>query len=47
VVVFPEWYPAFDADRRFVPAYQTTCAVTRAAGERNMIVYEIRLTENR
>jgi hypothetical protein len=41
VVVFPEWYPAFDADRRFVPAYQTTCAVTRAAGERNMIVYRI------
>ncbi|MCI0478028.1 MAG: hypothetical protein L0Y55_17430 [Anaerolineales bacterium] len=44
VVVFPGWYPAFDADPRFESVYQTTCAVTRAAGERNMIVYEIRLT---
>jgi hypothetical protein len=41
VVVFPGWYPAFDADPRFVPAYQTNCAVTRAAGEKNMIVYRI------
>jgi hypothetical protein len=47
VVVFPGWYPKFDADPRFVPVYQTDCAATRAAGERNMIVYEIRLTENR
>ncbi len=41
VVVFPQWYPAFDADPRFTPAFQTTCAVTRAAGEQNMIVYRI------
>lgn len=41
VVVFPGWYPAFDADPRFVPAYQTNCAATRAAGEKNMVVYQI------
>ena len=41
IIVFPGWYPAFDADPRFVPAYQTNCAMTRAAGEKNMIVYRI------
>jgi hypothetical protein len=41
VVVFPGWYPKFDADPRFVPIHQTNCAVTRAAGEKNMIVYSI------
>jgi len=41
VVVFPGWYPKFDADPRFVPVFQTNCAVTRAAGEKNMIVYQI------
>ncbi len=44
VVVFPGWYSKFDADPRFVRAYQTDCAATRAAGEKNMVVYEIRLT---
>lgn len=44
VIVFPNWYPAFDADPRFVPIHQTNCAVTRTAGERNMIVYQVRLT---
>jgi hypothetical protein len=41
VIVFPDWYPAFDADPRFVPVHQTNCAVTRAVGEKNMIVYRI------
>jgi hypothetical protein len=41
VIVFPDWYPAFDADPRFVPVQQTNCAVTRAAGEKNIIVYRI------
>jgi hypothetical protein len=41
VVVFPGWYPAFDADPRFVLVHQTNCAVTRAAGEKNMIVYRV------
>ena len=41
VIVFPDWYRAFDADPRFVLAHQTNCAVTRAAGEKNMIVYRI------
>ena len=41
VIVFPDWYPAFDADPRFVPVHQTNCAVTRAAGEKNIIVYRI------
>ncbi len=47
VIVFPGWYPSFDADSRFVPVYRTDCAVTRAAGEKNMVVYEIRLTASR
>jgi hypothetical protein len=41
VIVFPDWYPSFDADSRFVPVYRTNCAITRAAGERNMVVYQI------
>ncbi len=41
VIVFPDWYPMFDADARFVRADQTDCAVTRAAGEKNMIVYRL------
>ncbi len=41
VIVFPGWYPSFDADSRFVPVYRTNCAVTRAAGEKNMVVYQI------
>ncbi len=41
VIVFPGWYPAFDADAQFVSVYRTDCAVTRAAGERNMVVYRI------
>ena len=47
VIVFPGWYPSFDADSRFVPVYRTNCALTRAAGEKNMVVYEIRLTASR
>jgi len=47
VIVFPGWYPSFDADARFVPVYRTDCAVTRAAGEKNLVVYEIRLTASR
>jgi len=41
VVVFPDWYSTFSSDPRFVPVYQTDCAVTREAGEKNMIVYRI------
>lgn len=41
VVVFPDWYSILDSDPRFVPAYQTDCAATRNAGEKNMIVYRI------
>ena len=41
VIVFPDWYRTFDADPRFVLVHQTNCAVTRAAGERNMIVYRL------
>lgn len=47
VIVFPTWYATLTADPRFVPVFQTDCAVTRQAGEKNMIVYEIRLTEER
>jgi hypothetical protein len=41
VIVFPDWYPTFDSDPRFVPMYQTNCAVTRGMGEKNMVVYRI------
>jgi hypothetical protein len=41
VVVFPDWYSTFSSDSRFVPVYQTDCAATRSAGEKNMIVYRI------
>ena len=41
VVVFPDWYSTLPSDPRFIPAYQTNCAVTRNAGEKNMIVYRL------
>lgn len=41
VVVFPNWYSTLTTDPRFVPVFQTDCAVTRSAGEKNMIVYRI------
>ena len=44
VIVFPDWYATLTSDPRFVPVFQTDCAVTREAGEKNMVVYEIRLT---
>lgn len=47
LIVFPNWYATLTADPRFVPVFQTDCAVTRQAGEKNMVVYEIRLTEKR
>lgn len=40
-IFFPDWYPVLAHDARFMPAYQTNCAVTRAAGSMNMAVYEI------
>ncbi len=44
VIVFPDWYNSLTSGPRFVPAYQTNCAVTRAAGGTNMTVYKILLT---
>jgi hypothetical protein len=44
VIVFPDWYNSLTHDSRFVPAYQTNCAVTRAAGGTNMTVYKMLLT---
>jgi hypothetical protein len=41
VIFFPDWYPILASDPRFVPAYQTHCAVTREAGGTNMVVYRI------
>jgi hypothetical protein len=41
-VFFPDWYPAFASDPRFVPVHQTECAVTRAAGGTNLVVYTLR-----
>lgn len=41
VVVFPDWYSTFSSDARFVPVFQTDCAVTREAGEKNMVVYRL------
>ena len=40
-IFFPDWYPALASDPRFVPVYQTNCAVTREAGGTNMVVYRI------
>lgn len=42
VIVFPDWYSSLTHEQRFVPIYQRDCAVTRAAGGTNMIVYQIR-----
>lgn len=41
VVVFPNWYATLTNDPRFVPVFQTDCAVTRDAGEENMSVYRL------
>jgi len=41
VIVFPGWYPAFDADPSFAPIYRTNCVVTRETGEKNMVVYRM------
>ncbi len=41
-IFFPDWYPSLAADPRFVPVYQTGCAVTRETGGTNMTVYRIR-----
>ena len=41
-IFFPDWYPALAADPRFVPVHQTDCAVTRAAGGTNLVVYGLR-----
>ncbi len=40
-IFFPDWYPSLAADPRFVPVYQTDCAVTRREGGVNMVVYKI------
>ncbi len=40
-IFFPDWYPAFVHDARFVQVHQTNCAVTRTAGGMNMTVYKI------
>lgn len=42
LVTFPSWYRQMTADERFVPVYQTDCAVTRRRGGDNMVVYRIR-----
>jgi hypothetical protein len=41
VVVFPDWYATLKNDARLAPVFQTDCAVTRNAGEQNMIVYKL------
>lgn len=41
LIVFPNWYASLTNDPRFVPVFQTDCALTRDAGEKNMVVYKI------
>ncbi len=41
-ILFPTWYPRLAADPRFVPIHSESCAVTRASGEADLTVYEIR-----
>ncbi len=41
-IFFPTWYPALAKDSRFIPIHSENCAVTRASGEEDLGVYEIR-----
>ncbi|MBI5651716.1 MAG: hypothetical protein HZC40_14925 [Chloroflexi bacterium] len=40
-IFFPDWYPALARDSRFVPVFQTNCALTRELGGMNMMIYKI------
>ncbi len=42
VVFFPTWYPKLAAEANWRSVYSTGCAATRAAGESNLQVYEVR-----
>jgi hypothetical protein len=40
-IFFPDWYSTLTRDSRFVPVFQTNCALTREMGGTNMAIYKI------
>jgi hypothetical protein len=41
-VIFPTWYPKISPDARLHEIYSTNCPTTRAMGQENLRVYELR-----